>query len=82
MAEWKTLRIVYDDVYEDHPGCVVASGHLSASAPDAAHVERPIAFVAEFREERLHRARVFGALEDAVGAARELRRAQHRESCN
>ena len=80
--EWKTLRIVYDDVHEDHPGCVVGSGHLAASAPHGAHVDRPIAFVAEFRDERLYRARVFAALEDAVGAARELRRAEQRESCN
>ena len=78
--EWKTLRIVYDDVYEDHPGCVVGSGHLAASAPHGAHVDRPIAFVAEFRDERLYRARVFAALEDAVGAARELRHARQRES--
>ena len=71
---WKTLRIVYDELYEHHPGCVVGSGHLSASSPAGDHVERPIAFVAEFRDGRLLRARVFRARDDAIGAARELRR--------
>jgi ketosteroid isomerase-like protein len=71
---WKTLRIVYDDVFEDHPGCVVGSGRLSALSPAGAHVERPIAFVAEFRDGRLVRARCFDARDDAIGAARELHR--------
>src|SRR4051812_33080071 len=71
--EWKTLRIVYDELFEDHPGCVVGSGRLAASRPDGAHVDRPLAFVAEFRAARLVRARVFAARADAVGAARALR---------
>src|SRR3954469_21585660 len=33
QREWKTLRIVYDDLFEDHPGCVVGSGRLAASPP-------------------------------------------------
>jgi len=78
--EWKTLRIVYDDVFEDHPGCVVGSGHLSATAPDGAHVDRPIAFVAEFRGERLVRARVLAARDDALGLAHELRQGRERAS--
>ena len=78
--EWKTLRIVYDHVFEDHPGCVVGSGHLSASSPAGDQVDRPIAFVAEFREERLVRARVFAARDEAMGAARELRPADERQA--
>jgi len=76
--DWKTLRIVYDDVFEDHPGCVVGSGRLAASRTDGAHVDRPIAFVAEFHEARLVRARVFGARDDAIGAAQALRRVDRR----
>jgi ketosteroid isomerase-like protein len=71
---WKILRIVYDELYEDHPGCVVGSGHLSASSPAGDHLERPIAFVAEFRDGRLRRARVFRARDYAIGAAGDLRR--------
>ena len=78
QREWKTLRIAYDELFEDHPGCVVGSGRLAASRTDGAHVERPIAFVAEFREGRLLRARVFAARDDAVGAARALRRIERR----
>jgi ketosteroid isomerase-like protein len=75
--EWKTLRIVYDDVFEDHPGCVVGTGHLAASSADgSAHVDRPLAVLAEFRDERLVRGRVFATREDAVRAARDLRRAK------
>ena len=74
QREWKTLRIVYDELIEDHPGCVVGSGRLAASRTGGANVERPIAFVAEFREGRLVRARVFAARDDAFGAARALRR--------
>src|SRR3954470_4307996 len=76
--DWKTLRIVYDDVFEDHPGCVVGSGRLAASRTDGAHVDRPIAFVAEFHEAGLVRARVFGARYDAIGAAQALRRVDRR----
>src|SRR4051795_5239060 len=73
QREWKTLRIIYDDLFEDHPGCVVGSGRLAASRTDGARVDRPLAFVAEFRAARLVRARVFAARADAVGAARALR---------
>jgi ketosteroid isomerase-like protein len=76
QREWKTLRIVYDELFEDHPGCVVGSGRLAASGTDGAHVDRPIAFVAEFREGRLLRARVFAARDDAIGSARALRRVE------
>jgi ketosteroid isomerase-like protein len=76
--DWKTLRIVYDDVFEDHPGCVVGSGRLAASRTDGAHVDRAIAFVAEFHEARLVRARVFDARDDAIGAAQALRRVERR----
>ena len=76
--EWRTLRIVSHDVFEDRPGCVVGCGHLFATATDGAHVDRAIAFVAEFREGRLVRGRVFQTLEDAVAAARALRRVARR----
>jgi ketosteroid isomerase-like protein len=72
--EWKTLRIVYDDVFEDHPGCVVGSGSIAASRRDGAQVNRPIAFVAEFRAGRLVRGRVFDTSAEAIAAARALRR--------
>jgi ketosteroid isomerase-like protein len=78
QREWKTLRIVYDDLFEDHPGCVVGSGRLAASRTDGARVDRPLAFVAEFRAARLVRARVFAARADAVGAAQALRRVERR----
>jgi ketosteroid isomerase-like protein len=78
QREWKTLRIVYDELFEDHPGCVVGSGRLAASRTGGDHVERPIAFVAEFREGRLLRGRVFVARDDAIGAARALRRVERR----
>jgi ketosteroid isomerase-like protein len=78
QREWKTLRIAYDDVFEDHPGCVVASGRLAASRPDGAQVDRPIAVVAEFREGRLVRGRFYGARDDAIAAARALRRVERR----
>ena len=78
QREWKTLRIVYDGVFEDHPGCVVGIGRLAASRRDGAHVDRPIAFVAEFRQGRLVRGRVFEARDDAIAAARALRRVERR----
>ena len=74
QREWKTLRVAYEDVFEDHPGCVVGIGHLAASGPAGAHVDRPMAFVAEFHEGRLVRGRFFATRDDAVDAARELRR--------
>jgi ketosteroid isomerase-like protein len=71
---WRTLRIVYQDVYEDHPGCVVGTGQLAASSADGStQVERPIAVVAEFRDGVLVRARVFDEVDRALGAARDLR---------
>jgi ketosteroid isomerase-like protein len=77
QRQWKTLRIVYDDVFEDHPGCVVGAARLAASSPDGSvQVDRPIAFVAEFRDERLLRARIFATRHAAVRAAGDLRRAQ------
>jgi ketosteroid isomerase-like protein len=78
QREWKTLRIAYDEVFEDHPGCVVGIGRLAASASDGAHVDRPMAFVAEFHEGRLVRGRFFAARADAVGAAQALRPVERR----
>jgi ketosteroid isomerase-like protein len=75
---WKTLRIVYDDVFEDHPGCVVGSGRVAASATGDGHVDREFAFVAEFHDQRLVRARVLTTLDEAIGAARALRRVERR----
>jgi ketosteroid isomerase-like protein len=76
QRDWKTLRLVYDDVVEDHPGCVVASGHVTATGAGGEHVDRPIAIVAEFRDGRLVRGRVFATRAEAADAARALRRAK------
>jgi len=73
--DWKTVTITYDHVHEDHPGCVVGVGQLTASSADGAtQLERPIACVAEFRDGRLVRGRVFGDRVDALAYARELDR--------
>jgi ketosteroid isomerase-like protein len=78
--QWKTLRIAYEEVFEDHPGCVVGIGSLAASAPEGTHVARPMAVVAEFREGRLVRGRVFATRDEAVDAARALRRTERRSA--
>jgi ketosteroid isomerase-like protein len=71
--EWKTLTITYDDIHEEHPGCVVGIGRVAASSPDGKIAfERPLACVAEIRDGRLVRARVFGEPADALGYAREV----------
>jgi ketosteroid isomerase-like protein len=70
--DWKTLTITYDDVHEEGPGCVVGVGHVAASAAaDGVQIERPLAFVAEFRGGRLVRGRVFRDGDDALRYARE-----------
>jgi ketosteroid isomerase-like protein len=70
--DWKTVTITYDDVDEPHPGCVVGVGHVTASSADGdEQLERPLAFVAEFRDGRLVRGRVFSDREDALRYARE-----------
>jgi ketosteroid isomerase-like protein len=76
--QWKTLRIVYDEVFEDHPGCVVGIGHLTASGAGGARVDRPMAFVAEFHEGRLVRGRFFATRDEAIAAARARRRSERR----
>jgi ketosteroid isomerase-like protein len=67
--EWKTLTITYDEVREERPGCVLGVGGLTASSVDGTEVEFPIAFVAEFREGRLVRGRMF---RDRAEALRHL----------
>jgi ketosteroid isomerase-like protein len=57
--EWKTLTITYDEVHEERPGSVLGVGGLTASSAAGAEVERRIAFVAEFNDGRLVRARMF-----------------------
>jgi ketosteroid isomerase-like protein len=64
--EWKTLTIVYDEVHEERPGCVVGVGGLTATAADGSGFECPIAFVAQFEEGRLVRGRMFRDRDEAV----------------
>jgi ketosteroid isomerase-like protein len=71
--EWKTLTITYDDIHEEDPGCVVGTGRVAASSADGRTVfERPLACVAEFRDGRFLRGRVFGEPADAFAYAREI----------
>jgi ketosteroid isomerase-like protein len=74
--EWRTVTIVYDEVSETRPDCVVCIGRVAASSADGdAKLERPIACVAEFRDGRLVRGRVFDDRDAAERYARGLERA-------
>jgi ketosteroid isomerase-like protein len=64
--DWKTLTIVYDEVHEERPGCVLGVGGLTASSADGSVVECRIAFVAEFDDGRLVRGRMFRDRDEAV----------------
>jgi ketosteroid isomerase-like protein len=65
--DWKTVTITYDHIRETGPGCVVAVGRVTASSADGtANVDRPLACVAEFRDGRLVRARVFADADEAL----------------
>jgi ketosteroid isomerase-like protein len=71
--EWKTLTVTYDDIHEEHPGCVVGIGQVAASSMDGVTTfERPLACVAEFREGRFVRGRIFAEPAAALVYAREL----------
>jgi ketosteroid isomerase-like protein len=63
--EWKTLTITYDEVHEERPGCVLGVGGLTASSTAGTEVECPIAFVAEFKDGRLVRGRMFRDRDEA-----------------
>jgi ketosteroid isomerase-like protein len=70
--DWKTVTITYDDIEELRPGWVVGVGHVAASSVDGkAQVERPLACVAEFRDGRLVRGRVFEGRDAALRYAAE-----------
>jgi ketosteroid isomerase-like protein len=71
--EWKTLTIVYDEISEERPGCVIGFGGLTALAADGSEVECAIAFVAEFADGRLVRGRMFRDRDAALDYAREDR---------
>ena len=71
--DWRTVAITYDDVREDGPGCIVAVGRVAASSADGRTTfERPQACVAEFRDGRFVRGRVFRDPADAAVYAGEI----------
>jgi ketosteroid isomerase-like protein len=70
--DWKTLTITFEDVHEARPDCVVGVARLAGSSADGtAQFERALACVAEFRDGRLVRGRVFDDRDDAIRYARE-----------
>lgn len=69
---WKTLTVTYDDIHLEGPDCVVGIGSAAGTSADGEHFERPLACVAEFRDGRLFRARLFGEPADALRYARGL----------
>jgi ketosteroid isomerase-like protein len=71
--DWKTLTLVYDEIHEERPGCVIGLGDLAALSRDGTEVECAIAFVAEFADGRLVRGRMFRDREAALEYAREER---------
>ena len=74
--EWRTVTITYDEISETCPDCVVGIGHVAAASADgAAKLERALACVAEFRDGRLVRGRVFEDRAAALTYARGLDRA-------
>ena len=73
--DWKTLTITYDDIHEEHPGCIVGIGQVAASSMDGVTTfERPLACVAEFSEGRFVRGRLFNEPAHALAHARGLER--------
>ena len=64
--DWKTLTIVYDEVREERPGCVLCVGALTASSVHGIELDCAIAFVAEFDDGRLVRGRMFRDRDEAV----------------
>ena len=71
--DWKTLTIVYDEIHEERPGCLIGIGGLTALSADGTEVECAIAFVAEFADGRLVRGRMFRDRDAALQYAREER---------
>jgi ketosteroid isomerase-like protein len=70
--EWKTLTVVYDEVHEAGPDCVVGVGRVTGTSIDGRRtLDLPLACVGEFHEGRLVRARAFADAEDALRYARE-----------
>jgi ketosteroid isomerase-like protein len=66
--DWKTLTVRHDEVREVGERCVVGIGHAVASGPDGATaLDRPLAWVGEFRAGRLVRGTAFP---DAAAALR------------
>ena len=75
QREWKTLTITYDDIHEEHPGCIVGIGQVAATSVDGTTIfERPLACVAEFHEGRFVRGRLFAEPAEALVHARALER--------
>ena len=71
--DWRTLTITYDDIHEERPAIIVGIGRVAASGPEGRTVfERPLACVAEFRDGRFVRGRVFGDPTDAAAYAGEI----------
>jgi ketosteroid isomerase-like protein len=71
--DWRTVAITYDDVREDGPGWIVAVGRVAATSADGrTSFERPQACVAEFRDCRFVRGRVFGDPAEADVWARDI----------
>jgi hypothetical protein len=74
---WQTLTIIYDSVEETLPGCVIASGRVTASSKDGTRtIDSPLICVAWFADERLQHGRAFGDRESADRHVAELVRAQ------
>jgi ketosteroid isomerase-like protein len=63
---WKTLTIVYDEVHEARPDCVLGVGRLTATSVDGTGLDWAVAFVAEFEDGRLVRGRMFRDRDAAV----------------
>lgn len=73
--DWRTVAISYDDIREDGPGCIVAVGRVAASSADGRTTfERPQACVAEFRDGRFVRGRIYGDPAEATMRAAQIAR--------
>jgi ketosteroid isomerase-like protein len=71
--DWRTVAITYDDIREEGPGCIVAVGRVAATSADGRTTfERPQACVAEFRDGRFVRGRIFSDPAEATVWAREI----------
>jgi ketosteroid isomerase-like protein len=71
--DWKTVTITYDEVTEERPDCVLGVGSLAATSADGAtNIDCRIAFVAEFRDGRVVRGRMFRDRDAAAQYVRAL----------